>query len=516
MPWQEALTVLLGQGGMAWREEVDDDRRKIVIYPIRKHPRTKDDLRALAIDAWANASRNRDNAVAAQALCQRARQYFEAKNYTAAIQTFFDVSDTFHEMAEDDPKVRHWVKQAQLGIGETMMELKQYREARAVYLNYLSVAVEDEEVSSDVYMKAAQASMKFGEETKDEIALGKAEDILHSMIFRFKKNKQAYNNIVRANYMLGSLMIKKQAYKAAKDYFNTFKQQQGGNHRLDYYLAKCEYELGVEAHAKGLVKNSDIYFNNAIALYRGIADDYIRNRADPLIKEGDEHIYEKSFYGVGECYLKLQKAKFPEALVAFLRARETFPDSSFLNAKILLMISHCYAELSADDRSISFITEMLRLDSNKLDKSAKDYGLNSEDVAIRLDELLADIQVGLGEYQGHIKAKALFYIAQGRYRIAERNRFDSSKVAAAMKSYERVINNNPGRDLRDAARLGLARAAMLAKDDEYAESQLQELLRDTSVSVRDRAYASQLLGRFYRQRCMYRKAIEAFQGNTAE
>ena len=116
------------------------DRRKIVIYPVRNHPRTRDDLRSMAIDAWAKASRNRDNAIAAQALCKRARQYFEAGKYTASIQTFFDVSDTFSEMAEDDPQVRYWVKQAQLGIGDTMMALEQYREARAVYLNFLSVS----------------------------------------------------------------------------------------------------------------------------------------------------------------------------------------------------------------------------------------------------------------------------------------------------------------------------------------------------------------------------------------
>ena len=505
MPWQEALTVLLGQGGMAWKEEQEKDRRKIVIYPVRKHPRTRDDLRSMAIDAWAKASRNRDNAIAAQALCKRARQYFEAGKYTASIQTFFDVSDTFSEMAEDDPQVRHWVKQAQLGIGDTMMALEQYREARAVYLNFLSVSLETEQISSDVYMKAAQASMKYAEQESDEIALEKAEDILNSMLTKFRRDKSAHNNIVRAHYMLGSLMIKKRAYAAAKTYFNTFKQEQGSNHRLDWYLAECEYQLGVESRGKGHLKNADIYFENAMNLYRSIADDYARNQADPLIKESLDRVYENSFYRVGECYLMLQHPKFPEALVSFLRAREAFPDNDFLGAQILVKISHCYAELSADDESIAFITEMLR--NSRLDDS---------NVRLRIDELLSDIQSGLGEYQGHIKAKALFYIAQGRYKIAQQNRFDNSKIASAIKAYERVLNNNPGRDLRDASRLGLARAAVLAKDDDYAESQLQELLRDPSVTERDRAYASQLLGRFYRERGLYRKAIEAFQGNLTE
>ena len=401
--------------------------------------------------------------------------------------------------------MRYWVKQAQLGVGDTMMELKQYREARAVYLNYLSLALESEYVPSDVYIKAAKASEQFGIEQGDELALEKAEDILDNMLLRFKNDKRAHNNVVRAHYILGVLMIRRKEFKAARDYFNAFKQENGGNHKLDFYLAECEYEIGTEEAGINNFTTSDIHFTNAQTLYRSIADDYATNNADPLIEEELEHVYETSYYRVGECFLKTKEPRFPEALVAFLRAREMFPDSNFLDAQVLVKIAHCYSELSADSESIAYIMQML-----------KGKSLDEASLRMQIDELLADIQSGLGEYQGHAKAKALFYIAQGRYRIAQQNQYDMNKITAALKAYERVLQNSPGRSLRDAARLGLARSAIMAKDEEYAESQLKELLRDQTVSARDRAYASQLLGRFYREHGKFRKAIEAFQGNLTE
>ncbi|NRA39748.1 MAG: hypothetical protein HRU15_16525, partial [Planctomycetes bacterium] len=138
------------------------------------------------------------------------------------------------------------------------------------------------------------------------------------------------------------------------------------------------------------------------------------------------------------------------------------------------------------------------------------------DVSMRIDELLTDIQGGLGEYGGKTKAKALFYIAQGKYQIAQRNRFDLNRIDEVIRYYRRVLTSEPGPELRDAAKLGIARAALLAKDHEQAESQLKELLRDRGVSHRDRSYAGQLLGRHYREIGKFREAIEAFQGSSTE
>ncbi|NRA40290.1 MAG: hypothetical protein HRU15_19255, partial [Planctomycetes bacterium] len=358
MPWQQALTIILGQGGLAWHEEESKGREKIVVYPVRNHPRIKEDLHNLALDAWDKASQNRQNGVAAQALYQRARQYFDGEQYSAAIRTFFDVSDTFQEQAEKDPQVRYWVKQAQLGIGDTMMALKQYREARSVYLNYLSLALENEDISSDVYIKAAQASQLYGQEVNDIIAREKAEDILDNMLLKYRNDKRAANNIVRANYMLGVLMMDKEEFRAAKEYFKAFRNKEGGNHRLDSYLAQCEFELAKELKARGDYKSADKYFSSAQSIYKNIASDYRNNRADPLIKESISHVYQSAFFRIGECHLSFQRPAFPEALVAFLTAREQFPDSD-LDGQVLVKIAHCFSRLHADEHAIAKIQEML-------------------------------------------------------------------------------------------------------------------------------------------------------------
>ena len=42
-----------------------------------------------------------------------------------------------------------------------------------------------------------------------KLPLKRLRDILNSMLTKFRRDKSAHNNIVRAHYMLGSLMIKK-------------------------------------------------------------------------------------------------------------------------------------------------------------------------------------------------------------------------------------------------------------------------------------------------------------------
>ena len=84
------------------------------------------------------------------------------------------------------------------------MELKQYREARAVYLNYLSLALENEYVPSDVYIKAAKASEQYGLEQKDDLAdrkstrLNSSHGYISYAVFCLKKKKKKIKKVVKA------------------------------------------------------------------------------------------------------------------------------------------------------------------------------------------------------------------------------------------------------------------------------------------------------------------------------
>jgi hypothetical protein len=112
-----------------------------------------------------------------------------------------------------------------------------------------------------------------------------------------------------------------------------------------------------------------------------------------------------------------------------------------------------------------------------------------------------------------VRAKALFYIAQAGHRHAERERTQRGVLAAqAIGNYERVLSEKPSPELRDATRVGLARACFLAGNDERGELELINVLKDPGLGDRDRAYAARLLGEHFRAQGKSREAIKAFQG----
>ncbi len=168
----------------------------------------------------------------------------------------------------------------------------------------------------------------------------------------------------------------------------------------------------------------------------------------------------------------------------------------------MVAIARCYAELEHEEGAIDEFWRLL-----------KDEHLEQTEGKDRLEQLLGGIQTSLAQYDGPIRARVLFYIAQADYRQAWRNRKERSVlVANAIQRYDRVLKENPPPELRHAALLGLARVAFLGGDHQLGQHTLRELLKDPTASPRDRQFAGQELGDHLRDQGKLREAIAAYEG----
>jgi hypothetical protein len=173
---------------------------------------------------------------------------------------------------------------------------------------------------------------------------------------------------------------------------------------------------------------------------------------------------------------------------------------------MLISIARCYAELQRDDETVTALWDLLRSDAVADQRPGQ----------LQLDQLLGELEGRLGGYSGAVRAKALFYIAQADYRRAQRDRRVRTAAAAdAVHHYERTIAERPPKELLHAARLGLARAAILGGQNDLGETTLRELLAEPGLSLRDRDYACNLLGSHLRDQGRLREAIKAFNGEVA-
>ena len=215
-------------------------------------------------------------------------------------------------------------------------------------------------------------------------------------------------------------------------------------------------------------------------------------------------LYATAAYRIGQCHLLADPPKHVHALFSFLRARQDFPQSP-VDAELLISIARCYAELQRDDETVNALWELLRSDAVSDQRPGQ----------LQLDQLLGELEGRLGGYHGAVRAKAYFYIAQADYRRAQRDRRVRTAAAAdAVHHYQRTIAEIPPKDLLHAARLGLARAAILGGQSDLGEDTLRELLRDPGLSLRDRDYAANLLGSHLRDQGRLREAVKAFNGET--
>lgn len=484
---EDALDRLLGAAGLAWREE--GPARTLVLIDPGQHPLSTEQLERLADRALNRAARERGSPQAAQALFLIARRHSVAKRQVEAMGLYSTIVEEYG--SNHDPAIRPWVARAVRGIGDAMVELGQFRDARDVYLNYISRAGEQDPELPAVYLAAAEAGRRAGLAKNDPIAFDESADLLHSLLERYAESSPAAAQVHEARLALGELLVDAGRWQEAEIQLKLVAADAGGavGDQVVFWLAECAYHLDHPKEAQpGFEK-----------LYLA----WKAGHTDPQVKAAD---YATSGFRIGQCWLMGKDPQYVRALFALLRARQDFPKSP-LEGEVLIAIARCYAELQRDDDTVAALADLLK--SEGIADPAKRQ--------LWLDQSLEDLGSHLGEYSGPVRAKVLFYMGQADYRRAQRDRAQREAAATdAVHHYEQALTENPPSDLAHAAQLGLARAALLGGQEEAALKALKGLLRDPTLAPRDREFAAQLLGNHLRDQGRFREAIQAFRGEVAE
>jgi len=484
VPWAEAFDRLLGQIGFGWRED-GGKSGMLVVFDTALHPRDRALLEDLASRALRNAAAKNHNAAGAEALWLLGANEAGARRPLEAMRRFSQLADTYS--GDSDPAVQVWVRRAIRGVGEAMMALDQFQDARGVFLNYIARADHTDPELPDLYLAAAEAARRQGLAKNDALVLDGAIDTLQTLLEEFAQRPAAAARVQLARLNLGELLFEAGRWREARTQLTLVVAGTGGkaNDLLTFRLAECAFHDG---HA-----------GEALPTYVDLARRWKSGKTDG---PAESPIYATAAYRIGQCHLAADPPKQVHALFAFLRARQDFPESP-LDAEMLINIARCYAELQRDDDTINALWELLRSDAVADQRPGQ----------LQLDQLLGELEGRLGGYAGAVRAKAMFYIAQADFRRAQRDRRVRTAAAAdAVHHYERTIAERPPKDLLHAARLGLARAAILGGQNDLGESTLRELLADPGLSLRDRDYAANLLGSHLRDQGRLREAIKAFNG----
>ena len=486
VPWQACLDRLLGQAGLSWRLTGSGAAERIA---LTNAPDSDDDERA-GERALERAAADGDSAFAAEARWLLANRRLKAGEPVEAMRRFNDLVQVMSRSRE--PAVQVWVQRSIRGIGDCMAGLKQWSEARSVYRNYIARAAEGDPDVPQVYLAAAEAGRRQGLAKQDPVAFDEAVDDLHALLEKYGDDPHR-SEVPIARLMIGGLLYNAQRWLEAETQLSKYVADAGGrsNDTTRFQLADCAFHLAHYESARG-----------------GFEDLLRRFRAGT--GDADKSLYEQSAYAIGLCFLRDAQPRFVHALFAFQRAQSEFPKST-LSAELLLNIARCYAEIEREDEAVAALWDMLKIETPQSadDSSGSDKNRAQE----HLDEAMGQLMGRISEYPGPVRAKALFYIAQAGHRHAERERAQRGVLAAqAIGNYERVLSEKPSPELRDAARVGLARACFLAGNDERGELELINALKDPGLGDRDRAYAARLLGEHYRAQGKPREAIKAFQG----
>ncbi len=486
VPWAEALDRLLGQIGLGWRED-GGKGGLLVVFDTALQPRDREMLDDLARRALRSAAGRNDNVSSAEALWLMGNSEANARRPLEAMRLFSQLADRFSN--EQDPTIQLWVRRGIRGVGEAMMELDQFQDARGVFLNYIARAEPSDAELPDIYLAAAEAARRQGLAKNDALALDGAIDTLQNLLEEFGNRPAAAARVHLARLNLGELLFEAGRWREAGVQFKLVVAATGGkaSDELSFRLAECAF------HSEHAAEALPTY----IELHRRWKTGKADSKADPTL-------YATAAYRIGQCHLAAEPPKHVHALFAFLRARQDFSQSP-VDAELLISIARCYAELQRDDETVNALWELLRSDAVADQRPGQ----------LQLDQLLGELEGRLGGYNGAVRAKALFYIAQADYRRAQRDRRVRTAAAAdAVHHYERTIAELPPKELLHAAKLGLARAAILGGQADLGESTLRDLLRDPGLSLRDRDYAANLLGSHLRDQGRLREAVKAFNGEA--
>lgn len=484
VPWAEAFDRLLGQIGLAWRED-GGKGGLLVVFDTALHPRDRDLLEDLAGRALRHAAAKNRNAAGAEALWLMGANEAAARRPLEAMRLFSQLADTYAN--DTDATVQVWVRRAIRGVGEAMMALEQFQDARGVFLNYIARADSNDPELPDIHLAAAEAARRQGLAKNDPLALDAAIDSLQNLLEEFANRPAAATRVHLARLGLGDLLFEAGRWREAETQLKLVVAGAGGkaNDLLTFRLAECAFHENRSSEA--------------LPAYVELVRRFKTGKTDG---DAGANTYAISAYRIGQCHLLAEPPKYVHALFSFLRARQEFPQSP-VDAELLISIARCYAELQRDDETVTTLWELLRSDAVSDQRPGQ----------LQLDQLLGDLEGRLAGYPGGVRAKALFYIAQADYRRALRDRRVRTTAASdAVHHYERTIAERPPKELLHAARLGLARAAILGGQNDLGEATLRELLADPGISLRDRDYAANLLGSHLRDQGRLREAIKAFNG----
>ena len=479
VPWDEALDRLFGQAGIAWREEGSGVAAKLVLIDLdRASDATRRAL--MAERALSRAAAAPGAPLACEAMFRLGRREAEGGRHLAAIRLYTRLVEAHHTQRE--PAIATLVLRAIRGIADSMAASSQWGEAVAVYRTYIARSTDADSELPAVHLAAAQSAMRVAEATGDAAARGDAAMLLDSLIERFSRLPSAANAVATARLMLGELLFAQRRWLEAERHLSDFAASSGAEPtQVAFWLAECAFRQD--------------RWSDARPRYERLA------RIDPKSRELDAGERGIVALRIGQCWLEQDPPQYARALFAFLRARQEHPALA-LSAETVVAIARCYAELEHEDGAIEEFWRLL-----------KDENLEQVEGKDRLEQLLGGIQTSLAQYDGPIRARVLFYIAQADYRQAWRNRKERPVlVANAIQRYDRVLKENPPTELRHAALLGLARVAFLGGDHQLGEHTLRELLKDASASPRDRQFAAQELGDHLRDQGKLRAAIAAYEG----
>jgi tetratricopeptide (TPR) repeat protein len=509
LPYPEAIDRLLGQIGLRWREEGTGKARRFI---VETRDPAAEDLDRRARRALERVAAGPHGPAAAEAMYLLAAQDAAARRHAAALRGFGQIVDAYG--ADSDKSVAKWVQLAARGSGEAMLALGAIADARIAFRAWLARAEEGDPEAARILLLSAEAARRMGSDRDDPGAYDEAVDDLHRLLESFADEPRATTEVAAARLALGELLFEagRQALglpggeadevpPEAQARFREAEVQIGrwlrsigkgveaAPDQASYWLAECAFNLGRSDEARPRFEK----------LYRSWKDGATDAQVQPII-------YSTAAYRIGETWLRRPSPDHVRALFAFLRARQDFPQGE-LEPYLLVRIAQCYAELESEDQAVEALYALLRNDQVNDARPGRQ----------QLDQLLGELVGKLGSYPGPVRARVLFYIARAQWLHAKRDRTEqtaSAKQAAA--TYRRVLDENPPPELRQASILGMARSQLLAGDDEHGEATLARILRDPTVSARDREYAAQLLGEHLRSQGRLREAIQAFRGEVPQ
>ena len=486
LPLAETFDRLLGQAGISWRLDGEGDTRHLLMT-IAPGPEDEDLAAERALERARDAAAAAGNSAAeAEARYLLARRLLDRERPIEAMRRFNELVQAMSTVRDSDAQA--WIQRAIRGLGDSMVALKQWQDARSVYRNYIGRAKDGDADLASVYLASAEAGRQSGLQSNDPLAFDEAIADLHALLEKFGDDRSKAE-VVAARLLIGGLLYDAKRWAEAEAQLARYAAESGSpTDQIAFQLAECAFQLGKYRPALD-------GFNDLLRRWRAGT-----TTARPAV-------YEQAAYRIGLCHLREVRPRFVHALFAFQRAQEAFPKSK-LTPELLLNIARCYAEIEREDEAVAALWELLKQEN--LTGAA-----STAETQSRLDQEMGSLLGRLSEYPGPVRAKAMFYIAQAEHRRAERDRSSRAVVAAqAVGYYERVLSENPPVELRDAARIGLARASFLAGNAERGVLELTQALREPGLGERDRAYAARLLGDHLRSEGKTREAIEAYQGTV--